>query len=166
MKTIVAYTLKGEDHTAELVAKQGLFWLVTNAEKGEHKIPAKAVEETWDEAEEPTEEEMLAVQQAALEQETPADLVADLTDMEPATPSLADQAMAGPVVTEPGPTITLAELCDTYGVVARIARRKLREAAAAGKLLMVHQHREGWVFDRNPENIDAIMALITARVRG
>lgn len=156
MKTIVAYTLKGEDHTAELVAKQGLFWLVYNDEKGEHRIPAKAVDETWEEAEDQDPagiEEAMENGEEALEEAAAAP-----------TPSLADQAMAGPTVAEPSERITLAELCDTYGVVPRIARRQLRAAVAEGKL--EHDHRTGWTFLRNPENIDSIMHIITARKRG
>jgi hypothetical protein len=96
------------------------------------------------------------------DQETPEPELDD----EPATdtPSLADQALVGPVITEPTDQITLAELCNTYGVVPRIARRQLRAAVAAGKL--DHDARTGWTFLRNQENIDAIMFLITTRKRG
>jgi hypothetical protein len=159
MKTVVAYTLRGEDHTAYLVAKQGLFWLVRNDELGEHKIPAKAVDETWEEADEPTtdaeRDELIA------DQETP-EPDADEPAPELLPLSLAAQLDTGPTLPEPSDTITLAELCDTYGVIARIARRKLRAAAAAGKL--DHDHRTGWVFPRTA--IDDVMKIITTTQRG
>jgi hypothetical protein len=156
MKTIVAYTLHNEDHTAELVRKAGLFWFVQDADGNEIRIPAKAVDETWEEADEPTaetEKEELTADQETPDEEVPTPL--------PAT-SLADQLSTGPVLEEPSETITLAELCDTYGVVARIARRKLRAAAATDKL--THGHREGWVFPRTA--IDDIMKIITSTQRG
>ena len=162
MKTIVAYTLRNEDYTAELIRKQGLFWYVRDCDGNELRIPAKAVDETWEEADEPiTEAEIAAV---VAEQETAADEPGADEPAAGATPSLADQAMAGPTTAEPSERITLAELCDTYGVVPRIARRKLREAAAKGPI--DHDHRAGWTFLRNPANIDSIMQIITARQRG
>lgn len=160
-KTIVAYTLKGEDHTAELVAKQGLFWLVTNDEKGEHKIPAKAVDETWEEA----DEESLAQEPVELEQPVETEpREVDIPSLVAPTPSLATQALEGPVIADPGSHITLAELCDTYGVVPRIARRQLRAAAAEGQL--AHDPRTGWVFSRDQAAIDQVMKIITTRKRG
>lgn len=167
MKTIVAYTLRNEDYTATLIRKQGLFWFVQDCDGNELRIPAKAVDETWEEADEPTAEAEIAA--VAAEQETPEPVaeaeppVADEPVAAP-MPSLADQAMAGPTTAEPSERMTLAELCDTYGVIPRIARRKLREAAAEGHI--DHDHRTGWTFDRNPENIDFIMQIITARQRG
>ena len=172
--TIVAYHLKGEDHTATLVAKQGLFWLVTNDEKGEHKIPAKAVEETWEEGEELTTLSESPAADASTAPAEPAELAAD---PEPATgpetpaapnqdgvPSLADQAATGPTIAEPKATITLAELAADQGFEPRIARRQLRAAVAAGKL--AHDHAAGWEFPNTKDSIEAVMAIITARKRG
>ncbi len=164
MTTIVAYRLKGEDYTATLVSKQGLFWTVTNDEKGEHKIPAKAVEETWEEGTDP-------VPPAANDE--PTSEAADPTlaaDDEPTTadqapiPSLAAQAAAGPTVADPGPTITLAELCADQGIEPRIARRQLR--AHAAKTPGFHDPDAAWVFPRTTESIEAIMLIITTRKRG
>ena len=156
-KTIVAYRLKGEDHTATLVAKQGLFWTVVNDEKGEHKIPAKAVEETWEEGEElPTP--ATDPEPTSDEPEAPA------TPNQDNVPSLADQAATGPTTAEPSATITLAQLAEDQGFEPRIARRQLRAAVAAGTL--THNHAAGWVFDNNPETIEMIMKIITTKKRG
>ena len=158
MTTIVAYRLKGEDYTATLVSKQGLFWTVTNDEKGEHKIPAKAVEETWEEGADPVPQEadQEPTSEAADDEPTPAD---------PAPiPGLAAQAAAGPTVADPGPTITLAELCADQGIEPRIARRQLR--AHAAKTPGFHDPDAAWVFPRTTESIEAIMLIITTRKRG
>lgn len=164
-KTIVAYRLKGEDHTATLVAKQGLFWVVTNDEKGEHKIPAKAVEETWEEGEELAADAPTAPAAATDQAADPEpDSDEPAAPNQEGVPSLADQAAAGPTVAEPKATITLAELAADQGFEPRIARRQLR-AAVANKQLD-HDHAAGWVFDNDPTTIEAVMKIITARKRG
>ena len=179
--TIVAYELKGEDYTAELVAKQGLFWLVRDQETGvEKKIPAKAVTETWEESDEqdPAEFDPNHEPEAYVSDAEPVDPPAmdneASHDDEPATspvPSLADQAAAGPVIAEPGDTITLKQLCEDQGIEGRIARRQLRAAvakdsAAIDSCLATEGHEAGgsWVFKRSA--IADVMKIITTRQRG
>lgn len=154
--TYVAYDLKGQDYTAVLVSKAGLFWNVQDQDTGEiKKIPAKAVTETWEESDTPVEAE------SAVEAYTPP----ELPNLE-GTPSLAEQLADGPVPAPKGDTISLQELADDQGFEPRIARRKLRAALAAGTLTVAREAGDGWVFARNQENINAIMHIITAKVRG
>jgi hypothetical protein len=175
MKTIVAYHLHNEDFTATLIRKAGLFWFVEDAEGQEIRIPAKAVEETWEEMDEPTTD--AERDELIVDQETPEPL-ADEPDDEPnhepdaylPVPSLADQLAAGPTLEAPGDTITLAEMADTYGFVGRIARRKLRKAWAAGIInmsWMASPDRDfggDWTFQRTA--IDSVMKIITSTQRG
>lgn len=154
--TYVAYDLKGEDYTAVLVSKAGLFWNVQDQDTGEtKKIPAKAVTETWEESDTPVAAE------PAVEAYTPP----ELPNLE-GTPSLAEQLAEGPAPESKGPTITLQELADDQGFEPRIARRKLRAALAEGKLTVQREAGDGWVFARTDENIATIMHIITARQRG
>lgn len=172
MKTIVAYTLRNEDYTAELIRKQGLFWYVRDCDGNEIKIPAKAVDETWEEAEDPlpadTQEE--AEDPSIDDEDYPEQDNPTIDGFLPA-PRLAQQALAGPVTAEPGDNITLAELCDKYGVVARIARRKLRAQVSKDSTVLDpclategHEHRESWIFKRSA--IDTIMKILTTTQRG
>lgn len=156
MKTIVAYTLKKENHTGVLVAKKGLFWDIQDAEGNIRKIPAKAVEETWEEAEDG------GVSAAATEPPAEATDEVPVAPNQDNVPSLAEQASTGPTPAPASDSISLADLCTEYGVEARIARRKLRAAVADGKL--THDASKGWSFPR--ADIDDIMALITHRKRG
>lgn len=168
MKTIVAYTLHHEDYTATLLRKAGLFWFVQDADGNEIRIPAKAVEETWEEADELDEQPAaeltgsLAGDAVLDEQPDPTDEEIEESNLADQAPSLADQVLTGPTIEAPSDTITLAELCDTYGVVPRIARRQLRSAVKAGQ--WKHDPRTGWTFART--DIDAVMLLITTKKRG
>jgi hypothetical protein len=157
--TYVVYRLKGEDYTGTLVSKAGLFWMVRDEETGEEKkIPAKCVEETYEESDE-AEVEAEVVTAADLDEE-----IVPATPVLEGLPSLAEQAAVGPVITGPGDTITLAQLCADQGVEPRIARRQLRAAVSAGNYQ--HTGGEGWTFSNTPESIELVMSLITARKRG
>lgn len=165
MKTIVAYTLHNEDHTATLLRKAGLFWFVQDAEGVEHRIPAKAVDETWEEEDDYLDEPATEAEHEALAEQALIEDLEPAPEPEPAAaPSLAEQALAGPTTEAPKSMITLAEICDTYGVVGRIARRQLRNAVKAGTL--THDAGADWVFVNTPESIDAVMKIITTKKRG
>ena len=154
--TYVAYDLKGEDYTAILVAKKGLFWDVQDPDTMEtKKIPAKAVTETWEESDTPVAAE------PTVEAYTPP----ELPNLE-GTPSLAEQLAEGPAPESKGPTITLQELADDQGFEPRIARRKLRAATAdqLQALGVTHEAGGGWIFPR--DSIEGVMHIITARQRG
>jgi len=151
MTTFVSYTRNDEDFTAELIKKQGLFFQVQDADGNLFKIPAKIVTNTFEESDSEPAEPVLAADLM----ETPEPAADD-------APGLAEQALAGPVLEEVSDTISLSELCDTYGVVPRIARRQLRSAVAKGNL--AHDARTGWNFPR--ADLDDIMKIITSRVRG
>ena len=168
MKTIVAYTLHNEDHTGELIRKAGLFWFVLDADGNEVRIPAKSVDETWEEAD---EADTPAVEETpSIDDEDYPEADNPTTDGFLPAPSLAAQLETGPTLAAPSDTITLAEMADTYGFVGRIARRKLRKAWADGKIdhnWLASPEREfggDWTFQRAA--IDSVMKIITNTQRG
>lgn len=153
--TTVRFTLNNEEHTGTLIAKKGLFWEVETEPGITKKVPVKAILNKADfDLPAPGDTRMGPAAAPA----APGTLAAQLETLEKAQAERSPSKKAAAKKAEKDPNmLELADLCKEYGVLGRIARRRLRKVL--GKL----PQGERWAWSKDSEALTRVREILAAK---